>query len=81
MILKDVEEIGSRKVQRAKAIEVGIINPNVAPILIAENGCIAFDMNVCKPEVLRAVADMLEGKKKPAGGSVAKKKVTKKVAK
>lgn len=84
MLLKDLEEIGSKKIQRAKSIEVGIINPAVAAILVADNGCIAFDMNVCKPEVLRAVADALEGKSLKKKSSIEsdsskKKKVSKKV--
>ena len=63
MLLENLMSVGTKKIQRAKSIEIGIIDPKVAAILIADNGCIAFDMNVCKPEVLRAVADLLDGKK------------------
>lgn len=62
MLLPGIEEIGSKKIQRAKSIEVGIIDPKKAAILVTDNNCIAFDMNVCAPDALRAVADMLEGK-------------------
>lgn len=84
MLLPGIEEIGSKKIQRAASIEVGIINPKLAAILIADNGCVALDMNVCKPEVLRALADLLDGKKpakKNEAGSVIKPKakVSKKV--
>lgn len=85
MLLPGIENIGSKGVQRAKSIEIGIIDPKKAAILIAENGCVAFDMNVCKPEVLRAVADLIEGKKPAKKNSVssepkpsAKAKVSKK---
>jgi hypothetical protein len=69
-----ITEVAGKQVQTAASIEVGIINPKAAPILIAQNGCVALDMNECKPSDLRELADLLEGKP-------VKKKTIKKISK
>ena len=78
-MLDNLDQIGEHGIQRAKSIEIGIMDPTNAAILIAENGCIALDMNVCEPQVLRAMADLLESKpekkveEKPKAKAKAKK--------
>ena len=72
MKLLELEEIKGKEIQKAKSIEVGIINPIRKPILVAENGCIALDMNHCTADDLRALADAMGAKKKVAVASKVK---------